>query len=148
QSLEGLQYFEKVDARPEGTDVPNRKNLVIGVDEKNTGNLTMGAGFSTVDAIVGFVEVSQGNFDLFHPPTFTGGGQKFRLRVQIGTQRQDYIITFVEPWFLGRKLRLETEIYYRDLDFQSLGNIYSEIRAGGRVSLERALWSEFLRGSV
>src|SRR5262249_50520600 len=69
--LENLQYFEKVDARPEPTEVPNRKNLIIGVDEKNTGNLTMGAGFSSVDSIVGFVEVSQGNFDLFHPPTFT-----------------------------------------------------------------------------
>ncbi len=92
QRLEGLQFFEKVDARPEPTEPPiaGHKNLVIGVDEKSTGNLTMGAGFSSVDAIVGFAEVYQGNFDLFHAPTFTGGGQKFRLRVQIGTQRQDY----------------------------------------------------------
>ena len=67
QRLEGLQYFEKVDARPEPTTVPSRRNLVIGVDEKNTGNLMVGAGFSTVDAIVGYAEVSQGNFDLFHP---------------------------------------------------------------------------------
>src|SRR6185369_9141643 len=54
QRLEGLQYFEKVDTRPEPTDVPNRRNLVIGVDEKNTGNLTLGAGFSSVDSLVGF----------------------------------------------------------------------------------------------
>src|SRR5262249_20744722 len=106
QRLEGLQYFEKVDTRPEGTDVPNRKNLIVGVDEKNTGNFTLGAGFSSVDSIVGFAEISQGNFDLFHPPTFTGGGQKFRLRIQLGTQRKDFVISFVEPWFLGRKLSL------------------------------------------
>src|SRR5256885_3663832 len=31
--LEQLQYFEKVDTRPEGTDVPNRKNLIVGVEE-------------------------------------------------------------------------------------------------------------------
>jgi outer membrane protein insertion porin family len=146
--LEGLQYFEKVDARPEDTDVPNRKNLVVSVDEKNTGNLTLGAGFSSVDAVVAFVEVSQGNFDLFHPPTFTGGGQKFRLRVQMGTQRQDYILTFVEPWFLGRKLALGVELYHRDLDFQSVGNLYNEQRTGARFSLTRALWSDFLIGSV
>jgi len=146
--LEGLQYFEKVDARPEDTDVPNRKNLVVSVEEKNTGNLTMGAGFSSVDSIVGFVEVSQGNFDLFHPPTFTGGGQKFRLRVQIGTERQDYILSFVEPWFLGRKLALGVELYYRDLDFQSVDNIYTETRAGARLSLTRALWSDYLIGSI
>src|SRR5437764_1315443 len=106
--LQGLQYFEKVDARPEPTDPPiaGHKNLMVSVEEKNTGNLTMGAGFSSVDSIVGFVELSQGNFDIFHPPTFTGGGQKFRLRVQIGTQRQHYIISFIEPCFLGRKLSL------------------------------------------
>jgi outer membrane protein insertion porin family len=149
QRLEGLQYFEKVDARPEPSDVsPSRKDLVIGVDEKNTGNLTMGAGFSSVDSIVGFVEVSQGNFDLFHPPTFTGGGQKFRLRVQIGTERQDYIASFVEPWFLGRKLALGVELYHRDLNYQSVENLYDETHTGAHISLERALWGDFLRGSL
>jgi outer membrane protein insertion porin family len=148
QRLEGLQYFEKVDTRPEETEVPNRKNLVVGVDEKNTGNLTMGAGFSSVDAIVGFVEVSQGNFDLFHPPTFTGGGQKFRLRVQIGTERQDYIASFVEPWFLGRKLALSVDAYHRELNFQSPGSIYDETRTGAKVGLTRTIFNDFFSAGI
>lgn len=148
QRLEGLNYFEKVDARPEPTDIPNRKNLVVGVDEKSTGNLTVGAGFSSVDAIVGFAEVTQGNFDLFHPPTFTGGGQKFRLRLQIGTERQDYLISFIEPWFLGKRLALGVDLYYHDWKYQSVDNIYDETRLGGRVSLTRALGNEFLIGSL
>jgi outer membrane protein insertion porin family len=148
QRLEGLQYFEKVDTRAENTDVQNGKNLVVGVDEKNTGNLTVGAGFSSIDALVGFAEISQANFDLFHPPTFTGGGQKLRLRVQLGTERQDYLLSFIEPWLFGRKLSLGVDLYYRDLNFQSLDNIYDEIRAGGKVSLTRALGSDFLIGSV
>jgi len=146
--LEGLQYFEKVDTRPEPTDVPNRKNLIIGVEEKTTGNLTLGAGFSSVDAVVGFVEVSQGNFDLFHPPTFTGGGQKARLRLQLGTERQDYVLSFIEPWFLGRKLALGVDLYHRELNFQSVEDLYDEVRTGGRISLTRALWSDFLIGRV
>lgn len=146
--LEGLQYFEKVDTRPDPTEVPNRKNLIIGVEEKNTGNLSFGAGFSSVDSIVGFIELSQGNFDLFHPPTFTGGGQKFRLRLQLGSERQDYVLSFIEPWFLDRKLAFGTELYYRDLNFQSLGNLYDEQRAGIRLSLTRALWTDYLMGTV
>jgi outer membrane protein insertion porin family len=122
--------------------------LLIGVEEKNTGNLSFGAGFSSVDSIVGFAEITQGNFDLFHPPTFTGGGQKFRLRVQLGTERQDIILSFVEPWFLDRKLAFGTELYHRRLDFQSMDNLYDELRTGARLSLERALWSDFVRGSV
>ena len=142
--LEGLSYFEKVDTQADDTDVPNRKNLVVGVEEKNTGNLTIGAGISSVDSVVGFIEVSQGNFDLFKPPTFTGGGQKFRLRAQVGTQRQDYQMSFVEPWFLNRKLSLGVDLYYRDLDF--LSDLYSQTQLGGSVSLTRALWSDFVIG--
>jgi outer membrane protein insertion porin family len=148
--LEGLGYFSKVDARPESTDVPNRKNLVIGVDEGTTGHITMGAGFSTVDSVVGYVELNQGNFDLFHwePPWFQGGGQKFRIRIQTGTVRQDYLIGFTEPWFLGKKLKLDVELYYHDLAYLSPNDLYTEERGGGKVSLTRALGSDFIIGSV
>lgn len=148
QRLEGLQYFEKVDTRPEPTDVPSHRDLIVGVDEKNTGNLTLGAGFSSVDSLVGFAEMTQGNFDLFHPPTFTGGGQRFRLRVALGTLQQDYLASFVEPWFLGHKLALGVDLYYRDLAYFSLNNIYDVVRGGARVSLTRALGSDYLIGSV
>jgi outer membrane protein insertion porin family len=148
QRLEGLQYFEKVDTRPEATDDPRQRDLVIGVDEKNTGNLTLGAGFSSVDSLVGFAEMTQGNFDLFHPPTFTGGGQRFRLRVALGTLTQDYLASFVEPWFLGHKLALGVDLYYRDLAYFSLDNMYDIVRGGARVSLTRALGSDYLIGSV
>jgi outer membrane protein insertion porin family len=144
--LGGLNYFEKIDARPEPTDVPDRKNLVVNVEEKSTGNFTIGAGFSSVDSLVGFAEVSQGNFDLFNPWFFTGAGQKFRLRLQLGTERQDILLSFVEPWFLDRKLALGVDLYHRDLTFQS--SVYDERRTGGRVSLTRALGSDFLLGTV
>ncbi len=143
--LYGLQYFEKVDARPEATEVPNRRNLVVGVEEKNTGNFSIGAGFSSVDNLVGFVEMSQGNFDLFNPPFFTGGGQKLRLRAQVGTRRQDYLISFIEPWFLGRRLAFEVDLYHRD--FQFLSSVYDEQRTGARFGFTKAL-NEFFRAGI
>jgi outer membrane protein insertion porin family len=150
QRLEGLGYFDKVDLRPEPTDPPiaGRKDLIVNVEEQNTGNFMIGAGFSSVDSLVGYVEVTQGNFDLFHPPTFTGGGQRLRLFVQLGTQRQDYVLSFVEPWFLNRKLALGVDLFRHQLDFESPNNIYDETRTGMRLSLTRALWSDFIIGSV
>jgi outer membrane protein insertion porin family len=150
QRLEGLQYFDKVDLRPEPTDPPiaGRKDLIVNVEEQNTGNFMIGAGFSSVDALVGYAEVTQGNFDLFHPPTFTGGGQRLRLFVQLGTQRQDYELSFVEPWFLNRKLSFGVDLFRHQLNFESPNNIYDETRTGMRLSLTRALWSDFLIGSV
>lgn len=148
ERLEGLNYFERVETHPEPTDIKDHRNLVISVSEKNTGTVSLGAGFSTVDALVGFLEVTQGNFDLFNPPWFTGGGQKMRLRLALGTERQDYVLTFIEPWFTGRKLQFSTELYYRDLNYVSLEDLYDERIAGMRLGLTRALGSDFLIGGV
>jgi outer membrane protein insertion porin family len=153
QRLEGLGYFDRVDTRPEAIDPPiaGHKNLIVDVDEISTGRMSFGAGFSTVDSLVGIAEYNESNFNLSHPferPWFRGGGQKLRLRATIGTQRQDYEITFIEPWFLDRKLQLSIDLYYHDYAFLSPNNLYDEIRAGGKVGLERALGSDFLRGGV
>jgi outer membrane protein insertion porin family len=144
--LEQMNYFERVDVRNEETEVRNERNLVVGVDEKGTGNFTVGAGFSTVDSLLGYAELTQGNFDLFKPPSFQGAGQKFRLRIQVGLERQDYLASFVEPWFLGRKLSLGVDLYHRNWGY--LSSLYDEARTGARVSLSRALGSDFLIGSL
>lgn len=150
QRLEGLDYFDKVEMEPEPTDPPiaGRKNLDVSVEEQDTGKFTLGAGFSSVNALVGFAEITQGNFDLFHPPYFTGGGQKLRLFVQLGTKEQDYELGFTEPWFLNRKLALGVDFYRHQWNFESPNNIYDENRTGARLSLTRALGSDFLIGSV
>ena len=146
QRLEGLGYFGRVDTRPEATTIStDRKNLVVDVDEKTTGHVSLGAGFSSIDSLVGIAEYNEGNFQA---PWFRGGGQKFRLRLTLGTVRQDYDLTFIEPWFLGRKLQFGFDLYYRDWAFVSPNDIYTETDGGARVSLERALGSDFLRGGV
>jgi len=150
QRLEGLDYFDKVDLQPEPVDppIPGRKNLSVDVEEKDTGKFTLGAGLNSDAGLVAFAEVTQGNFDLFHPPYFTGGGQKLRLLIQLGTQQQDYEVDFTEPWFLNRKLALGVSLYRSQLNYESPNNIYDESRTGARFSLTRALGSDFLIGSV
>src|SRR5208282_4474306 len=85
---------------------------------------------------------------LFHPPTFTGAGQKLRIKIALGTQQKDYELSFVEPWFLNRKLALGVDLYRHQLNYESPNNIYDETRTGARLSLTRALWSDFFIGSV
>ncbi|HUJ10533.1 MAG TPA: outer membrane protein assembly factor BamA [Verrucomicrobiae bacterium] len=145
ERIKNLGYFSKVDATPEPTDVPNRKDLVLSVEEQRTGSVTFGAGFSSIDSLIGFVEVTQGNFDLFNWPSFTGGGQKLRLRAEVGLKVQDYTLSFTEPWFLDRKLALGFDLFHNESSY--LSTDFTEQRSGGDVRLEKAL-SEFLRGSV
>src|SRR5438477_12534638 len=66
--LENLGYFIKVETYPEETGIEGRKDLVIQVEEKRTGSLNFGAGYSTVDSLIGFVELTQGNFDITNCP--------------------------------------------------------------------------------
>jgi outer membrane protein insertion porin family len=152
--LENLQYFEKVDISPQDTTVPNRKNMVVTVEEKRTGSITFGAGFSSVDSLLGFVEVTQGNFDLFNFPYFTGGGEKFRVRIQYGIERQDVEVEFKEPWFLEQQLALGYNLFFHNYDyndnstFGSDGNdVYNQENYGASVSLARA-FGQFWAGSI
>src|SRR5436305_13593634 len=135
--LENLGYFSKVETYPEETDVPGRKDLTILVQEKRTGSLSFGGGFSTVDKLVGFAELTQGNFDLFNWPSFTGGGQKFRLRIQYGTQRKDLIMTLTEPYFLDRRLALTGQLFYTEANY--LSNEYNQRNYGGMVEIRKPL---------
>src|SRR6266480_6984216 len=137
--LENLGYFSKVETYPEETDVPGRKDLTILVQEKRTGSLSFGGGFSTVDSLVGFAELTQGNFDLFNWPSFTGGGQKFRLRLQYGTQRKDFLLNVVEPYFLDRRLSLSGSLFYTEADYLSVD--YNQRNYGFSFELRKPLTS-------
>lgn len=140
--LENLQYFSRTEVRPAEPliSVPGRRDLNVDVTEKQTGSFNFGAGFSSVDNLLGFVELTQGNFDLTNWPRLTGGGQKFRVRAQYGTTRKDFIIGLTEPYFLDRKLSLGGELYYRDASYTS--SVYNERRYGGDIFLRYPL-SEF-----
>lgn len=117
--LDNLGYFSRVETYPQDTGVPGRKDLMVEVEEKRTGSLNFGAGFSTVDSVVGFAEITQGNFDITNWPNFTGGGQKFRTRIQFGSQRKDLVVSLTEPYFLDRPLSLGGEAFYREASFFS-----------------------------
>jgi outer membrane protein insertion porin family len=117
--LEGLQYFERVDTYASDTAVPGRKDLNVVVQEKRTGSLNFGLGFSSTDGLVGFGEVSQGNFDITNWRTFTGGGQKFRLRAQLGTLRKDASLELIEPYFLDQRLSLGGRLFFDSSNFYS-----------------------------
>jgi outer membrane protein insertion porin family len=143
ERLDQLGYFSKVDTEAQDTDVPNRKDLVIGVEEKSTGNFTIGAGFDSVESIVGFIQLKQGDFDLFNPPTFTGAGQKFQITASVGTELQDYEISFTEPWFLGKRLIFNANLFDKNVYYASLNDMYDETFAGGTLSLTKALGGLF-----
>ena len=145
ERLKNLGYFSKIEATPEPTAIPNRRDLAVQVEEQRTGNVTFGAGFSSVDNLIGFVEVTQGNFDLFNWPGFTGGGQKARVRAHLGFKRQDFIASFAEPWFLDQRLLLGVDLFYTRNSY--LSTEFVESSTGASLRFEKAL-NDFMRAEV
>lgn len=137
--LENTRFFEDVNLAPESTNIPGRRNLKVAVQEGRTGNLTFGAGFSSLERAVIFAEFSQSNFDIFNRRSlFQGDGQKFRLRLQLGDQSSEVVLSFEEPWLLEKRLATGFTLFRTSSDFNSA--IYSEIRTGGEVYMRKRLF--------
>ncbi|MGD1086287.1 MAG: BamA/TamA family outer membrane protein, partial [Verrucomicrobiota bacterium] len=149
QRLQNMEYFSKVDTQAEDTDVaPNRKNLDISLEETTMSTMSLGAGFDSVESIVGTAEIKMKNFDLFSP-TFTGAGQKLQIIAQLGSLYQDYEVNFIEPWLMGKKLALGVSLFHREVDYDSLNNMYDETYNGGTLSLNKSLnKSQTLSGGI
>ena len=146
--LENLGYFQKVDTNATDTLVPGRKDLDVLLEEKKTGELSFGAGFSSIDSLLGQATLSQGNFDLLNWPTFTGGGQKFRASAQYGLRRKDFDISLTEPYFLDYRLALGGSLFYHDTNYSSTSsNDYDQRNIGGSINLRRAL-TRYISASI
>jgi outer membrane protein insertion porin family len=142
--LRNLNYFEMVTSSEEAAGESDQYDLNIQVKEKSTGQFSAGVGFSSVDAIVGYIELSQGNFDYKTWPPI-GAGQKFKIRAQLGTERNDLDISFVEPWFMDRKLSFGIDLFHRESRYFS--DDYDQKNDGMRFSLGKPL-SRFSRGTL
>lgn len=137
--LQNLQYFSDVQATgsPGGTGY---RDVNVLVEEKATGSVGVGVGFSSIDSIVGFLTLEQSNFDLFNPWNFTGGGQRFAMNLRAGTERSEYSMSLVEPWFLDQQLALGGELFYKESSYFS--DFYDQTNVGGSISLRKPLGSK------
>jgi len=136
--LKNLDYFEAVDFMPVSSDLgPDYKDINVDLKEKPTGQVQFGAGFSSIDNLVGFVEVTQKNFDVTNWPSFTGAGQRFRLGLKAGTRRKDFIMSLTEPYFMGERLSLGGDLFYTEKTY--LSDYFDQRDVGGSINLRKPL---------
>ena len=123
--LEALDFFESVNISTSAGSEPDQVVLVVDVVEKSTGELSIGAGYTTggTTGTAGFtVEGSIGERN------FLGLGQSIRLSVAGGASSRDYMISFTEPYFLGRRISAGFDIYRQTRTYNTYYN--SEVTGG------------------
>ncbi len=137
--LDNTRFFDDVETSPQETNIPGRRNLRVAVKEGRTGNLTFGAGYSTLERASVFAEISQSNFDLFNPHSlFQGDGQKFRIRLELGELSSQAIISFEEPYLFQKQLALGVSLFRTSSDYNS--TFYDEVDLGATISLRKHLF--------
>jgi outer membrane protein insertion porin family len=126
----------------------SRRNMIVDVDEGRTGHVSFGVGFSTLEKAMMYAEFRQGNFDIMKwraPHRLQGDGQKFRLRLKLGSKSNEVRLALEEPWFLNRRVAAGFEVFREKSDYQS--SYYDELRAGFEVYFRKRLF-ELVEGRL
>ncbi|MFQ5508899.1 MAG: outer membrane protein assembly factor BamA [Leptospirillia bacterium] len=134
QRINNLNFFESVDIVPVEVG-SGLLDLDVKVEEKSTGQFSVGGGYSSVDGLVGLVEITQGNFG--------GRGQTLAGRFERSGRRTVYNLRFREPYLLDTEYSAGFDVFKTERDFES----YTENRAGGGVNMGKSL-GEYTRGSL
>lgn len=110
QRIENLGFFAKVDVQSNPGSAPDRTVVDVEIEEKSTGELSFGLGFSTVDGPIGDISIRERNF--------LGRGQDLSLGFQGSGRSQNIQLGFTEPYFLDRPLAAGFDIFRVNLDQQ------------------------------
>jgi outer membrane protein insertion porin family len=129
-NLRGLGFFKDVTVEEARGSAPDRSVVNVTVQEQPTGELSVGAGFSSVDSFVVNLGITERNF--------RGRGQNVVARVEWGSLRQQVDFRFTEPKFLGRDLRAGFDAFHSRYDLSEYSS-YDYRSTGGGVRLSYPL---------
>ncbi|WP_022697770.1 outer membrane protein assembly factor BamA [Euryhalocaulis caribicus] len=139
--IRALGFFEEVEIEETAGTMDDRTIVQVGVTEQPTGELSFGAGFSSVDAFLFDLQVSERNL--------RGRGQFLRFRISASSRRQTIDIRFTEPRFLGRNLAAGFDLFSIRTDFSDEANFESQstgaaLRVGFPVSRDASLGLRYI----
>ncbi len=102
-SIRALNFFNEVEINEVRTDFVDKINLEVNVEEKNTGEASIGAGYSSATAASLNLGLRESNF--------LGKGQKVKFETSFSNTRTSYDISITEPYFNNKPLSLTTKLY-------------------------------------
>jgi outer membrane protein insertion porin family len=134
KNIRNLGFFKTVKFDVKEGSTPDQSIINIEIVEQPTGELSLGAGFSSTESLLADIRLRERNF--------LGRGQDVRASTSLSGKRQQVDLGISDPYFLDRKL-------YGGLDFQKLvrdfqdESSYDEDRLGGRATLGFDLGPDF-----
>ena len=121
QNLMNTGYFEEANLVTVKGSAPDKLDLNVEVKEKPTGTFSVGAGYSSLDGIIGQGSVQQSNF--------MGLGLKVTAAVSFGSKSQTYNLGLTDPYFLDSRWTLGGDVYRNERDYLD----YTRRATGGDI---------------
>jgi outer membrane protein insertion porin family len=110
QLIQNLNFFSRLDITNEPGDGPDRTVITIDVAEQSTGEINFGAGFSTLEGIIGSAGIRERNL--------LGRAQDLTLNFTMSKLTQDIRLGFTEPYFLNRDVSAGFDVFNSDREFR------------------------------
>ena len=109
-NIRDMDFFETVTVKPVRGATPDQTEIDVTVEEKSTGDVSIGAGFSTQDGPLADLRIRERNL--------LGKGQELVLGTTIAGERTQFDLAFTEPYFLDRDLRAGIDVFHTTRDLQ------------------------------
>jgi outer membrane protein insertion porin family len=135
ERINNLNFFDNVDIIPKPRSEEKLVDLDVKVKERPTGFLSVGGGYSSVDKLMGIVDLTQGN--LF------GRGQLLKVRGEFGGRTTYYELAFKDPWFMNKPIFFSSTLYKLVREYIE----FDKKAAGFGLSFGKDL-SEYVRGDI
>lgn len=117
-----LGFFDDVNVRMlPGNENPNNVIIEVDVLEHKTGTVTLGAGYSKSDGLVGIIEFGEENF--------RGTGDKFKVHWEIGGKDnyKNYQVSYLKPWIDSKGTSLGFSYFNREDEYTDYNENGSEV---------------------
>lgn len=109
QRIQSLGFFQdELEIQQIPGSSPDKVILEVNLEERATGQLSLGAGFSSLENFLFDFSISQNNF--------LGKGQSLSVGFTLSSFRRQVQLSFTEPYFLGRNLAAGFDIFRTKLD--------------------------------
>jgi outer membrane protein insertion porin family len=111
QRIQSLNFFNKVNVQRLPGSSPDKTIVKVEVEEKSTGALSFGFGYSTENGPLIDVGVRESNL--------LGKGQVLSLNGTLAGEKSTLSLSFTEPYFLDRDIAAGYDLYHVNQDNQA-----------------------------
>ena len=124
--IRNLGFFAKTNVKRVMGKSEESTIIKVQIEEKSTGEISFGVGFSSLDGPLANVGIRERNL--------LGRGQDLNFNFQGSASRQEFKIGFTEPYFMERRLSAGFDLFQVTTDRQT-DSSFDERKAGGSLKL-------------